>query len=253
VTQCTAVDEDGSEVTFDPRAPQGAKPVQIDATSAGEDLLPFLQAVACSSTSQCTAVDIAGNEITFDPTAPAGSIPVQIAAGRWLKGVACPAASQCTAVDLDGGEETFDPAAPTGVVRHQIAHGQKLTSVACPAIDECVTADASHILIGLPIRVTTEFDRARATDVRVSGRIEARGQQVTWRFQFGSSTAYGKYTRRLRLDSRRGTAGVSSTLVHLRPSTVYHARLVVTTVSSNAPTVTAYGRDLTFATAPRHR
>jgi hypothetical protein len=253
VTQCTAVDEDGSEVTFDPRAPQRAKPVQIDTTSAGDDLPPFLQAVACSSTSQCTAVDIGGSEVTFNPTAPAGSIPVQIAAGHSLRGVACPAASQCTAVDLDGGEETFDPAAPMGVVRHLIAKGQTLTSVACPAIDECVTADADHILIGLPIRVTTESDRARATDVRLSGRIEARGQQVTWRFQFGSSTAYGKYTRRLRLDSTGGAAGVSSTLAHLRPSTVYHARLVVTTVSSNAPTVTAYGRDLTFKTERRRR
>jgi hypothetical protein len=253
VTQCTAVDEGGDETTFNPRAPQGANQIQIDTTSAGEDLPPYLKAVACPSLSQCTAVDVGGSEVTFNPTAPANSTPVLISGGASLHAVACPATSQCTAVDSDGGEETFDPAAPVGVARRVTAKNHTLDSVACPALDECVTADdEDSIFIGLPIQATTERpDRARATGVTLRGRIEARDTRVSWRFQFGRSTRYDKATRARRLDSARPAAGVSSMLGHLSPNTVYYARLVVTTSGSNTPTVTAYGRDLTFKTAPR--
>jgi hypothetical protein len=253
VIQCTAVDEGGYETTFNPRAPQGANQIQIDTTSAVEDLPPYLRAVACPTVSQCTAVDVGGSEITFNPTAPANSAPVLITGGVSLNGVACPAASQCTAVDSDGGEETFDPAAPVGVARRLIAKNHKLVSVACPALDECVTADAEdNLLVGLPIRATTEKPGpARATGVTLRGRIEARGEPVSWRFQFGRGTRYEKSTRAHRLDSKRATAGVSETLGHLAPNTVYHVRLVLITLGSEAPTVTAYGRDLTFKTEPR--
>jgi hypothetical protein len=253
VTQCTAVDEGGYETTFNPRAPHGPNQAQIDTTSAGEDLPPFLQAVACPTTSQCTAVDLGGSEITFNPKAPAGSTPVLIAAGHSLNAVACPATSQCAAVDSDGGEETFDPRAPVGVVRRLIAKNYKLFSVACPAIDVCVAADENNILVGLPIRATTERPgRARASGVTLKGRIEAGGRGVTWRFQFGRGTAYNAFTPRHRLHSTRAATRASARLVRLRPNTLYHARLVVTTLGSNHQAITAYSRDVTFKTAPRH-
>ena len=61
--QCTAVDADGQEVTFDPTSPGTPTPISV----GGAFSMPA--AVACPSTGQCTFVG-AGGEVTFDPTSP---------------------------------------------------------------------------------------------------------------------------------------------------------------------------------------
>jgi hypothetical protein len=56
-SQCTAVDESGNEVTFDPAAPAGFHPARIRGASG-------FYGVACSSVSQCVAVDVTGHAFT---------------------------------------------------------------------------------------------------------------------------------------------------------------------------------------------
>jgi hypothetical protein len=63
-TECTAVDDGGFEVTFDPATKQPGSPVQL---SAGGNL----DAIACPSPSECVAVGAGGAERDFDP-APSG-------------------------------------------------------------------------------------------------------------------------------------------------------------------------------------
>jgi hypothetical protein len=58
--QCTAVDEGGFEVTFDPSMPAVASPVKL---SAGTNL----DAIACPSASECVAVGASGTKLEFDP------------------------------------------------------------------------------------------------------------------------------------------------------------------------------------------
>ena len=61
--QCTAVDNTGGEVTFDP--------ITGTVNTAGVTSIDqgrSLNAVWCSSGTQCTAVDANGHEVTFDPT-----------------------------------------------------------------------------------------------------------------------------------------------------------------------------------------
>jgi hypothetical protein len=107
-SQCTAVDNVGNEVTFDPisTTPNNI-PLTVD---AGHDLL----GVACPSASQCTAVDNYGDQVTFDPmSSTPNSNPSTVDNGDSFTGVACPSVSQCTAVGYYGNEVTFDPMAPT--------------------------------------------------------------------------------------------------------------------------------------------
>jgi hypothetical protein len=61
--QCTAVDDLGGELTFDPRTLVGPIPavprIALDPDS--------LTALACPSATRCTAVDDHGREVTFAP------------------------------------------------------------------------------------------------------------------------------------------------------------------------------------------
>ena len=52
-TQCTAIDNTGHQVTFDPASPGTPTPTTIDGGN-------LLIGVACPSATQCTAVDYTG-------------------------------------------------------------------------------------------------------------------------------------------------------------------------------------------------
>jgi hypothetical protein len=88
-----------------------------------------------------------------------------------------------------------------------------------------------------------------ATDVTVSGvtlagTVNPNGQETTFTFEFGLTTAYGTSTQPL--GAGGGTAEVPATaaLINLQPGTLYHYRLVAT----NATGTTA-GADQAFTTA----
>jgi hypothetical protein len=166
--QCTAVDNQGQQVTFDPTEPAAASTTKFTPDSfgavacpsseqcigVGEDAAMFnplrsvfsgisvdpsngLEAVACPSSIQCTATDLLGQEATFDPSLGSAQAPIAIDAPNWLDGLACPSTSQCTAVDFKGQQVTFDPTAPANPAPTVIAPGRWLWDVACPSVSQC--------------------------------------------------------------------------------------------------------------------
>jgi len=94
-SQCTAVDDLGQEVTFDPVAPGSPSSVTIDSGAS-------IAAVTCPSATECTAVDNLGQEVTFSPAAPAGATPDQIPGADSLTSISCSSTTQCVAVDVTG-------------------------------------------------------------------------------------------------------------------------------------------------------
>jgi hypothetical protein len=133
-SQCTAVDEYGQEVTYNPAAPGTPAPATIDPGNG-------LVAVACPSTAQCTAVDYVGNQVTFNPTAPGTATPTTIDGTDTLSGgVACPSVTQCTAADASGRVVTFNPTAPASPTTTSI-DTEAFEAVACPTASQCTAVD----------------------------------------------------------------------------------------------------------------
>ena len=133
-SQCTALDESGQEVTFNPTAPGTPTPTTIDIGNT-------LFGLACPSASQCTAVESGGREVTFNPTAPGTPTPITIDTAGLNGPVACPSASQCTAVG-GGDEVTFNPTAPGTPTPITIdPGGNGLIGVACPSASQCTAVD----------------------------------------------------------------------------------------------------------------
>ena len=69
-TQCTAVDQSGQQVTFNPASPGTPTPTAIDVHN--------LDGVACPTATQCTAVDVSGRQVTFNPASPGTPTPTTI-------------------------------------------------------------------------------------------------------------------------------------------------------------------------------
>ncbi len=137
-SQCTAVDGDGQQVTFNPSSPGNPTPTVID---AGNQML----AVACPSSSQCTAGGASGHAVTFNPSSPGNPTVTTVDSipGAALLSVACPTTSQCTAIDNALHEVTFNPTAPGGASSVEIGTIGGLQSVACPSSSQCTAVDTA--------------------------------------------------------------------------------------------------------------
>ena len=136
-TQCTSVDGQGQEVTFNPQAPQAPTIVSLSAHGLSD--------VACPSTSQCTAVDITGAEVTFNPQASSGGTSAVVDPNGVQLALVCPTSTQCTSVDAGGRAVTFNPQSPTATASGVIDANRTLIGVDCPggSTARCAAVDSA--------------------------------------------------------------------------------------------------------------
>jgi streptogramin lyase len=83
------------------------------------------------------------------------------------------------------------------------------------------------------------------TTAVVTGTTRSRGSETSYDFEYGPTTAYGARTAPMSNGAGDATQSAAATLSDLKPSTVYHYRIV----ASNAHGQT-FGADAAFATAP---
>ena len=99
-----------------------------------------------------------------------------------------------------------------------------------------------HVTVGPGVRTGTATD-VRDTSVRLRGTVTPNGQETTYRFEYGRTTAYGSRTQSLGADDGVTPRDVAQTVRGLRPDTTYHYRLIATNGSDTTP-----GADGTFTT-----
>lgn len=124
-TQCTAVDDTGHEVTYNPSSPGSPAVVPIATTEQ-------LSGVSCPSTTQCTALGWhepssttcvgVTTEVTFNPQAAGATSPVTLDSDPNCdqldssNGIVCPTTTQCTGIESTyyAGPKyiTFNPTSP---------------------------------------------------------------------------------------------------------------------------------------------
>lgn len=140
--QCTAVDANGNEITFNPTAVGHPAVTPIDSAKVPPaNTPPALNALACPSATQCTAVDSYGNQVTFNPAAPAKAA-TQIDGTNPLSGIACISASNCVAVDSAGNALQGDPTGTAAWASTPLAGATGPTAVTCASADLCVAVDS---------------------------------------------------------------------------------------------------------------
>jgi hypothetical protein len=162
VSQCTAIDYRGREVTFNPRSPGRPTPTSIGPTSVFFEENTFEYQLACTSATHCVAQD-GGQEYIFNPNTPRSVSSYDLfpgaTPGPTFMSLACPAVSQCTGVGAGPGEITFNSLAPssTPVLREpnrllipattdgqpllvngvQVIMEEGFEGVACPSASQC--------------------------------------------------------------------------------------------------------------------
>ncbi len=98
----------------------------------------------------------------------------------------------------------------------------------------------------LPHVATYRVQRITGVSATIHGVVRRARHPTTWWFQFGLSARYGAHTPAQ--PAPAGRRVVTAVLPRLRPGHTYHARLVASTCGGCRRS-TAYGREITFATA----
>jgi hypothetical protein len=96
---------------------------------------------------------------------------------------------------------------------------------------------------GPPAATTGSARSITATGARLTASVDPNGRATTYRFEYGTTTAYGKQTAQASAGSGATAVAVSASVGGLLPHTRYHYRVVAT----NAAGI-ARGRDRTFTT-----
>jgi hypothetical protein len=95
-----------------------------------------------------------------------------------------------------------------------------------------------------PTATTGAASAVTATAATLNGTVSANKESTTYRFEYGTTTAYGSQTP-AGTASGNASRAVSASITGLAPSTTYHFRLVATNASG-----TATGADAQFTTPP---
>lgn len=83
----------------------------------------------------------------------------------------------------------------------------------------------------------------------LTGVVNPHGQQTTWTFQWGTTSAYGNSTFGGTVGATSSTVSVASQLQGLASGTIFHYRLLAT----HGTNATSYGADGQFMTFPARR
>jgi hypothetical protein len=97
--------------------------------------------------------------------------------------------------------------------------------------------------LGPPGATTGSARSVTASGARLTASVDPNGRATTYRFEYGTTTAYGKHSADASAGSAQTARSVSATIAGLSANTRYHYRVVAT----NAAGV-ARGRDRTFTT-----
>lgn len=117
------------------------------------------------------------------------------------------------------------------------------TIIAAIAATLLITASAQA---AVPTVNTGNATGVTQTTAKLSGTIKPNGQDTTWHFEYGTTTAYGTNTpEQGPIPAGSGNTSVSMDVSALAPGTVYHYRLVGTNPSGSIG-----GKDHTFTTRP---
>jgi hypothetical protein len=111
------------------------------------------------------------------------------------------------------------------------------------------TTAGAQIVDPAPPTVTTgaamNIERTTAT---LTGTVDPNGSETTYRFEYGTTTAYGLQTADRDAGEGDGNVAVEVPVQNLSPGTTYHYRLIATNANG-----TTNGADRTFRTDPNPR
>jgi hypothetical protein len=151
---------------------------------------------------------------------------------------------QTSEVDAGSGSDAAAvQAALTGLTQDTTYH-YRLVATNASGVDGGADRTFTTTAPGGPPGASTGTARSlTTTGARLTASVDPNGRATTYRFEYGTTTRYGRRTGEASAGSGQSATSVGATVSGLQPHTRYHYRVVAT----NAAGITR-GRDRTFTT-----
>src|SRR3954451_13406101 len=121
---------------------------------------------------------------------------------------------------------------------------KRLLSITTAVCLCCIGVLVGQAIAAAPTATTGSAQGVTSSSATVTGSVNPNGEETTYAFQFGTTTAYGLQTSTKSAGSGNTAHDVSAALTGLRAGTTYHYRLIATNGSG-----TTVGGDQTFTTS----
>jgi hypothetical protein len=148
-----------------------------------------------------------------------------------------------TAVKSAGsGTKAAGASAPLSGLKSATTYHYRL--VATNSAGTSAGADRTFSTAGPPVVRSGAAQEIGPTSAKLTGTVNPRGLRTTWYIEYGTSTSYGLTTPSKSAGSSFADRSVAASISGLRPSTIYHYRVVARNDAG-----TTRGADLAFTTA----
>lgn len=189
---------------------------------------------------------VTGDVASLAPTSAAlkGTVtPNGLATTWWFEyGISTSYGSKTSSVNAGSGAGAASISATARSLRAGTGYHYRL--VAQNSSARTYGSDRTFATVGAPASQTGATQAVGPDSALVTGSLDTHGRPTSWRFDYGTSTKYGKSTPWKSAAATAGAQAVSATLAALSPATAYHYRLV-----ARSDAGTTYGADATFATS----
>jgi hypothetical protein len=200
---------------------------------------------ATFTTSSAPAV-VTGNAASVAPTSATltGSVTPNGLATTWWFDYGTSASYGSKTSSHSAGSGTSASSVSLGVTSLKVATTYHYRLVAQNTSGRTYGSDGTFTTVSAPAVQTGGTQNVGPDIAFVTGSLDTRGRSTTWRFDYGTSTKYGKATSWKSAGSKAGAQSVTTMLTGLSPATTYHYRLV-----AKSDAGTTYGTDATFTTS----
>src|SRR5262249_21144737 len=140
----------------------------------------------------------------------------------------------------------------TGYMDELRVYDQALTPTEVERLADYGGTNPPPLVLDPPIVHTTAATSVTPSSATLTGTIDDRGYNTSYRFECGKTSSYGQVTPDSGTLGQAGTASIGWPVTGLDPATTYHYRLMADQVSEDSGTFGAagsvHGEDMTFHT-----
>jgi DNA-binding beta-propeller fold protein YncE len=243
----------------------GSTPVPVSATLTGltPNTVYHYRLKASNSEGSKTGLDetfTTPRDITLETGAPSDVRPT----AATFNGTVNPDGVQVTSCEFEYGTETsYGQSVPCRQTPTEIGAGSSPVAVSAEVSGlqqntvyhfrlaagntngSSTAADETFTTPGAPIVDSESVSGVGSTTATLRAQVNAVGSPTTYRFEYGTGSAYGSATQQTSLGSAQSDAGALAQLSGLQPDTVYHYRVLASNANGTTP-----GTDATFTTFP---
>ena len=142
--------------------------------------------------------------------------------------------SKTAAIDAGSGSVTVSVTADVAGLKTGATYYFRVVATSAAGTTNSAVVSFATLAAAKPVVTTSSATNLLTTTATLNGSVDPNGSDTTYRFEYGTTAAYGSQTAVVKLAAGTTATNVSAALTGLKPNTAYLFRLVATNSSGTS-------------------